>query len=34
MSYFVLFWVKRSRHMATILTVSRKKLSSVGSPQF
>ena len=34
MCYFVLFSVSRSRKMATILTVSRKKFSSVGPPQF
>ena len=34
MCYFVLFWVNRSRNMATILTVSREKFSSVGPPQF
>ena len=31
MCYLVLFWVSRSRKMATILTVSRKKFLSVGS---
>ena len=34
MCYFVLFWVNRSRNVATILTVSCKKFSSVGPPQF
>ena len=33
MCYLVLFWASRSRKMATILTVSRKKFLSVG-PQF
>ena len=30
MCYLVLFWVSRSRKMATILTASRKKFISVG----
>ena len=34
MCYFVSFRVNRSRNMATILTVNRKKFSSVGPPQF
>ena len=34
MCYFVLVWVNRSKNMATILTVSRKKFSLVGPPQF
>ena len=34
MCYFVLVWVNRSRKMATTLTVSREKFSSVGPSQF
>ena len=34
MCYFVLFWVNRSRKMATTLAVNREKFSSVGPPQF